>query len=66
MKELRAQATGSGHTLPNCPIEQLFDGGWDGLVRRLSVLGITQPGALLPVRVAPRFMPGTAPDVEAD
>ena len=55
-----------GHLLSGCAIEELFDGDWDGLLAKLSELGITDPAPPLPVRVPPRFTTGVAPDVEAD
>jgi hypothetical protein len=66
IQHIHGQVKSGGDPLPSCAIEQLFDGGWDDLVRALSGLGITQPARLLAVRVPPRFAMSVAPDVEAD
>lgn len=66
MRQLQANLDGSGPALPNCALEELFDGDWDGLVCHLASLGVTQPEAFTPVRVPPRFVGSVAPDVEAD
>ncbi len=50
----------------SCAVEELYDGDWDGLVRRISELGITVPAPLVAVGVPPQFTMGVAPDVEAD
>jgi len=66
MEKKRGQGADGGDPLPGCALEELFDGSWDGLVDKLSTIGITNPAPLLQVRVPPRFTMGVAPDVEAD
>lgn len=67
VRELQPGVTVTSPPIPSCPVEDMFDGNWDGMADALANrFGIMKPTELSTLRVRPRFSLDVAPDVEAE